>query len=213
MDLPNIVRNPLLGLTKIVSKFSQSEIKPIDVGLCNGLPFILWVGIGLDALISSKLEKNRIKPRIFPELNYLLQLLYQAILWQGFEIKIKIDNSTIDYCDHGENVLFAVANNIRHYAGGYVKFSEDIAIDDGEMDLWLFFGKGVFATLQYIWKLLHGRHTNSDRVQRFGFKKLNLESNSHLHIHLDGDPIPPCKSVEINIIKRALLLLSPRTIP
>jgi YegS/Rv2252/BmrU family lipid kinase len=206
----NIRRSQLLGLTKMVNSLSQSDIRPIDVGMCNGWPFILWVGIGLDALISRSMEKKRIRTRIFPELNYFFQVLYQSKQWQGFKMKIKVDDSIIEYHDHKEQILFAVVNNIRHYAGGYVKLSEDIAIDDGKMDLWLFFGRGVFDAMRYIWKMLHGDHGNYDSVKRFGFTKLKLESESHLNIHLDGDPMPLCKSIEIKILKRALLLLSPR---
>jgi diacylglycerol kinase (ATP) len=105
--------------------------------------------------------------------------------------------------------MLAVASNISLYAGGLAKISPDALLDDGQMDLWLFEGDNLEDTLILAWNLWSGRHVGSDRVLCIPFQEITLESDSQMHIQIDGEPEEGGRQVSIQVIPKALNILVP----
>ena len=85
--------------------------------------------------------------------------------------------------------LVAVANNIRHYAGGMSVLSPEALLDDGEMDMWLLSGNNVADALRHFFDLVAGRHLTSDQARRLPFHNARVESDAAFAIQVDGDPV------------------------
>jgi YegS/Rv2252/BmrU family lipid kinase len=187
-----------------VAFLKSAVIHPVDVGTCNGTPFLLWAGVGLDGYIVHKLEPRQRWSKKLGVSYYAARAASQASSWKGQTLHIKTGDSEIE----GHYIL-AVMSNIRLYAGGITTLSPHARMDDGQMELWLFSGESMYDVLRHATNLLTGRHVNSDQVQLVPVKQLVLESQEPLFIQLDGDPYQESKRVELNVLHHGLNILVP----
>lgn len=183
-----------------------ATVKPqyVDAGICNGRPFLLWAGIGLDAKTISKLEP---RPRFFKHLSvphFFATTVWEASFWHGLDLRVYADGELVE-----GHYLVAVATNIRHYAGGMSVISPDALLDDGEMDMWLLSGDSVADTFRHFFELASGRHLNSEYARRLRFHHARVESGAHFSVQVDGDPVLGGQTADISIQHRALKVLMP----
>jgi len=183
---------------------SDSQIFDIDVGLCNGQPFLMWTGIGLDAISVQKLEPRK---RFFKYLavpHFAATTIYNASLWHGMNLNVWADEVKVE-----GHYLLAVASNIRHYLGGLAMLSPQAYIDDGIMELWLFSGSNLADAFRHFFDMTSGRHLTSEFARCILFKKLRIESEIPFSIQMDGEPMLGGKQAEISILSRGLRVILP----
>jgi len=195
-----------LALEENARNLSTTSIQNVDVGICNGDPFLMWAGVGLDGFIAHRSEPRSRVEKYFATLPYAARVLRHAISWKGINLKIQVDGLEFDGC-----YILAVVSNIHLYAGGYVEISPEARLDDGMMDLWLFNGETLLDTIQTARDLLSGRHVQSSQVNRIPFQSLKLLSDDPLHVQLDGEPVDGKTAVNIEVRKKALKILVPDT--
>lgn len=183
---------------------AEASLHKVDVGLCNGRPFLLWAGIGLDALTIHQLEPRPRFVKYVSVPHYFATTVWNATIWHGMDLRVWADDQRVD-----GHFLLAVATNIRHYAGGMAVLSPDAYIDDGEMDLWLLSGNNLADALRHYFDLLAGRHLTSDQARRLPFHKARVESDTAFSIQMDGEPMLGGAQVELNIRRQALKVLIP----
>jgi YegS/Rv2252/BmrU family lipid kinase len=191
-------------LRKNASILANAPCHPVDVGLCNQISFVLWAGIGLDAMAVQALEPRVRLDKFFAAPEYAVTALWNAAQWSGLNLHIWADEREVE----GRFIL-AVATNIRHYMGGLSNLSPDAYIDDGLLDLWLFNGSNLGDVLRHAYDLWRGSHVNSDAVHRIPFSKLRVEANSPYWIQTDGEARGSTNVAEISVQTRALKLLVP----
>jgi diacylglycerol kinase family enzyme len=177
----------------------------VDVGLCDDHPFLLWAGIGLDAQTIHRLEPRPRFAKYLSVPHYFVTTVWEATFWHGMDLRVWADGQSVE-----GHYLVAVANNIRHYAGGMSLLSPEAFLDDGEMDLWLLSGNSLADALRHFFDLVAGRHLASDHARRLPFRHARVESNAPFSVQVDGDPTLGGTSVEIKIKHRALKILMPR---
>ena len=182
-----------------------SPVCKIDVGMCNNLPFLMWAGMGLDAMAVNALETRIRLEKFFAMPEYTAVTLWQASQWEGLRLRVWANGEEVE----GQYIL-GVANNIRHYMGGLSNLSPDAFIDDGLMDFWLLAGKNLGDALRHGYDLWQGRHLESDAARRIPFQTLRVEADSSFMVQFDGDPAPSAQKVEIVVKPRALNVLMPR---
>jgi len=181
------------------------EPQRVDVGTCNDRPFLLWAGVGLDALALKKIEP---RPRFFKHISvphFFATTVWEATFWHGLDLRVYTDGELVE-----GHYLVAVATNIRHYAGGLSLISPDALLDDGEMDMWLFSGNSVADALRHFFDLVAGRHLTSDQARRLPFHNARVESDAAFAIQVDGDPMHGGNKADIKIIQRGLKILMPK---
>lgn len=184
---------------------ADSPVHRIDVGTCNSLPFLMWAGMGLDAMAISALG-NRVRlEKFFAMPEYTAVTLWKASQWDGLRLRVWADGEEVE----GQYIL-GVANNIRHYMGGLSNLSPDAYMDDGLMDFWLFAGKSLADAVRHAYDLWQGRHLESDAARRIPFRTLRVEADSPFMVQFDGDSAPTAQKVEINVVPRALKVLIPQ---
>lgn len=197
-----------LALEQAARALAQPRVQAVDVGLCNQKPFLLWAGLGLDAVVVNSMESGRKGRRRFVITKYAAWVLRDTAVWKGLHIKINVDGEIIQ----GEFTL-ALISNIRGYVGGWVKISPQACLDDGSMDLWLFSGASFGQRLMHVSRLLSGQHRRSEKVQRIPFRHLSIDAEESLGVQLDGDPVDFDRRVEIQVCPRALRVLIPSDAP
>jgi YegS/Rv2252/BmrU family lipid kinase len=204
LDLPGLSWKRWLALEESAHRLARGSIQSVDVGLCNDKYFLLWAGIGLDAFIVHHIEPRKQWQKNFTIVYYAADAVWSASQWEGINLRVETDDRFID----GQFIL-AVVSNIRLYAGGLATLSPQSLLDDGLMELWLFYGKNWEDILQQAWSLWSGKHVNSDRVQCLPFKKIKLESDTPIYIQMDGEPEVGGEQVTIEVLPRALRVMIP----
>src|SRR5215213_7183036 len=191
-------------LRKNTAILANAPIHRVDVGLCNQVSFMMWAGIGLDALTIQSLEPRMRLEKFFAMPEYAAKTIWQAAQWSGLRLRLWADEHEVE-----GHFILAVATNIRHYMGGLSNLSPDAYIDDGLLDLWLFSGNNLGDALRHAYELWRGTHVNSDATHRITFCNLRVEAESPYWIQTDGEARGSSQVAEIRVQKHALNLLMP----
>lgn len=191
-------------LRKNVSILAKAPCHRVDVGLCNQISFMMWAGIGLDAMAIQSLEPRIRLDKFFAMPEYTVSAIWQAAQWSGLRMRLWTDEQEVE-----GHFILAVATNIRHYMGGLSNLSPDAYIDDGLMDLWLFHGNNLGDALRHAYDLWRGTHVNSDAAHRITFRNLRVEADSSFWLQTDGEARGSAQAAEIRVQTHALKLLVP----
>jgi len=183
----------------------DSPICTVDLGLCNGQPFLMWAGIGLDALTVRKLEPRRRFEKYLAVPEYFATAVWSATIWHGMDLRVWADDKRVE-----GHFLLAVACNIRHYLGGMAEISPQATLDDGVMELWLFSGDNLADAFRHFFSMTAGRHLTSEQARCLSFREARIESDTPFSLQMDGEPMLGSMLVSMRIAPRALRVLMPR---
>lgn len=183
---------------------ANSPICSVDVGECNGQTFLLWAGMGLDAMTIHALEPRIRVEKFFAFPEYFVTTVRNASVWSGVSLRLWADEHEVE-----GHFMVVVANNIRRYMGGYAVLSPHAYIDDGIFDIWLLSGKSLADALRQAYDLWRGNHLTSSTAQKLSFRTLRVEANTSFLVQTDGEPRPETTHVDISIRTRALKMLLP----
>lgn len=192
------------ALRKNASILANAPYYAVDVGVCNEISFMMWAGIGLDAMTIQSLEPRIRLEKFFAMPEYTAKAIWNAAQWSGIQLRLWSDDQEVE----GHYIL-AVATNIRHYMGGLSNLSPDAYLDDGLLDLWLFSGSNIGDALRHAYDLWRGNHVRSDAARRIIFHSLRVEAESPFWIQSDGEPRGAAQKAEIKIRARELKMLMP----
>jgi YegS/Rv2252/BmrU family lipid kinase len=191
-------------LRKNASLLASAPSCSIDVGMCNEYSFMMWAGIGLDALAIHAMEPRIRLEKFFNAPEYAARTIWQAAQWNGIHLRLWADGQEVE-----GHFILAVATNIRHYLGGHSKLSPDACLDDGLLDIWLFSGSNLGDALRHAYDMWRGSHFTSDMARQITFKTLRIEAESPYWIQTDGEPRGSTKKAEIHVRSRTLRMLMP----
>lgn len=194
----------LAALRQDARLLARAPVHGVDVGMCNGHPFLLWAGCGFDAQVVRQLEPRPRFEKYLAVPRYVAASLGTATTWHGMDLHVWNGDQSVD-----GHFLLAVATNIRKYAGGMAVLSPDAYIDDGEMDLWLMSGNSTADAFRHFFDLLAGRHLESQEAVRLPFSRVRIESETAYPVEMDGEPVMSTKQVDITVEKQALKVLMP----
>jgi diacylglycerol kinase family enzyme len=194
----------LWAMSANARKLAAARAYEVDLGRCGNEQFMLWAGIGLDALTVQQLEPRPRLDKFFTIPHYAARAVWNAAQWHGLDMRFRADGEAFS----GRFILAVVAN-IRKYMGGLVTISPNARLDDGEMDLWLFSGDHMGDTARHLVDMATQRHPNSLKVQRIPFRHLEVECDTAYAIQMDGDPSPGLDRVDVEVLPRRLRLLVP----
>jgi YegS/Rv2252/BmrU family lipid kinase len=192
------------ALQKNSSILADAPCYSIDVGICNGHSFMMWAGIGLDALVIHSSEPRIRLEKYFPEVDYAARTIREGAQWTGLNLRIWADGVEVE-----GRYIIAVSTNIRHYLGGYSNLSPDACLDDGLLDLWLFSGNNFVDALRHAYNMWRGYHIKAKDARRIPFSHLRVEGESQFMVHTDAEPRGSAQQAEIRVSTRALKMLMP----
>ena len=204
LGLPSFSITRWWRLTHNAIILAQSPVRAVDVGWCNAHPFLLWAGIGLDALSVNHLEPRSRYQKYFNVPIYAYSAVSSMLYWRGLPLKIEADGAKVE----GHYIL-AVLNNIQRYLGGLTVLSADAFMDDGLMDLWLFSGDNLQAALQHALNLILGGHLNAQNVRRLSVRSARISSSEPMPLQMDGEPFGHAQDCHFRVQHQALRLLTP----
>ena len=192
------------ALAENAALLANAPVHSVDVGLCNDHAFLLWAGIGLDAMTIHQLEPRARAEKYVSVPQYVAATMWNAAVWHGMDLRVWADDQRVD-----GHFLLAVAINIRRYVGGMAVLSPHAFLDDGEMDLWLINGSTLADAIRAFFDVLAGSHVTSDQARRMPFASARVESETPFSVQMDGDPMLGGKQVRLSVLKKALKVLMP----
>jgi diacylglycerol kinase (ATP) len=209
LGLPGLSWTRWMALEESARRLATADVHTADIGMCGGVPFLMWAGVGLDAFAIHHIEPRPRGEKFFANVMYAASAAWHASMWHGMNLNISIDQLHIS-----GHYLLALISNIHLYAGGLAKVSPYALLDDGRMDLWVFEGDALIDTIQMALDLYAGRHVDSDRVRHVPFEQLKIESDSDMYVQIDAEPlICDDHSIEINVVSGGIKLLVPAVTP
>lgn len=183
---------------------ATAPVHRVDMGQCNEFSFMMWAGMGLDAMAIHTIEPRVRLEKFFAVPEYAASTIWNASQWNGIRLRLWADEKEVE-----GHYLLAVANNIRRYMGGYSILSPDAYLDDGLIDLWLFHGDSLADAFRIAYELWRGQHVNSDEAQRISFQSLRVQAESPFFVHMDAEPKGSTREATITVHKQGLKLLMP----
>jgi len=183
---------------------ADAPIYAVDLGLCNDQPFLMWAGIGLDALTVHKLEPRKRFEKYLAVPQYFATAVWSAAIWHGMNLHVWAEDKRVE-----GHYLLAVVSNIRHYLGGIAEISPQAYLDDGEMDLWLLSGDNLADAFRHFFAITAGRHVTSDQARCLPFHNARIESETPFSLQMDGEPMLGGQQATITVAPRALRVLMP----
>jgi diacylglycerol kinase (ATP) len=192
------------ALQESIRSLARGRVVPVDIGLCNGRPFLLWAGIGLDGYIVNRIEPRSRWAKSIAVVHYGASAIWYAGQWRGINLRVEVDGEKIE-----GHYLLTLVSNIQLYAGGLIHLLSEDFLDDGLLELWLLEGDNFIDTLQCAWDLFMGRVSQNERIYRRHFKQLRLESDSLLYVQLDGEPLQATGIVDLQVLPKSLNVIVP----
>jgi YegS/Rv2252/BmrU family lipid kinase len=204
LGLPVLTWARWMALEESARKLVKAPVHQVDLGVCDSQSFLLWAGVGLDALIVHRIEPRKRWEKHFAVVHYGTSVVWEAGFWRGVNLKVEADNQQVE-----GHFLLGLVSNINLYAGGILHLSPQARMDDGLMDLWLFEGETLGDTVQLALGLLSGRHDRSPSVFHTLFRELRLETESTLYLQVDGEPVIGKTPATITVLPKSLRVLVP----
>lgn len=193
------------ALDENLRQLVDAPVYNVDVGVCNGKPFLLWAGLGLDAMIVQQVAPRVRFDKYWTVPQSVALTLWNATFWHGIDLKAYADGKLLE-----GHYMLVVVTNIRTYLGGFVQISPDARLDDGQMDLWLFSGNSLGDAVRHVLGMFSGTHALAEDAVRVPFRTLRLESASPVSLQMDGEPQGLIQNLEFSILPRALKLMIPQ---
>jgi diacylglycerol kinase family enzyme len=187
MGSGNALRNPLKltpiskkNYNKIFNNIISGNINHIDTIKCNGI-YTFFLGIGLDALVAFKREEI-IKKENKGFYSYAKPLF--DVVKHGFP-KYSAEISLDDYC-FKTKISTLIASKVSHY-GYNLQVMPEAQLDDSLLHIRTI----PLETIETIKGILSGFLQNQQAGIYYSGHSLTIETNSDIHIHLNGTPFKP----------------------
>ncbi len=203
-DLPRLGWTSPFALEEAASRLARGIVRQVDIGTCNGQPFLMWAGVGLDAQVVNSIEPRERWEKVLATLHYAIQTVWTAWNWTGIPVRVTANDQVWE-----DRFLVAVATNIRAYAGGLLELSPSAKFDDGLLDFWLIGGTSLSDTVLRVAQILTGRHVDAHGVVNFQAAEAQFELMAETPVHLDGEPGKVGSPARFRTEKRVLRVLVP----
>ncbi len=192
-------RDPVAAATALTAL----PARPFDVGLAGGVPFLMMVSAGLDAVLLGSLS-TRLKWRFGKP----------AILAQGLREWWRYPYPALEVTADGERLeaSFVSVSNIPYYAGTY-RLAPAARMDDGLFEVVLFRGSGRAATAAFALDVARSRHARRGDVEVRRAREVSLAAPAGAPAQVDGDVCPERLPLEIRFSTERLLVLAPDPAP
>jgi len=208
-------KSAMLGFTRVLARelgipaapdraiqlAAAGRLRPIDLGLANGVPFALMAGVGFDAAVVRSVEP-RIKS-IVGAFAYIARGLSVLSKHPLSRFAVTADGERFD----GDAWLAVVANAARYTY--HWRLAPGASIDDGWLDMCLFESRSRAQTLGQVLAALRGRHVGRLGVHHLRARRFHIECHPPVSVQLDGDAAGRTP-LDLDILPGALTVVVPR---
>jgi YegS/Rv2252/BmrU family lipid kinase len=155
---------------------------PVDIGLANGVPFLVIASAGLDARIIELVEADT-RTKALGQIAYPLAGFALAAGLRGAPCRVWLDDEPPLEMD----LLACIVTNGRLY-GGLIALAPEARVDDGVLYIALFIGSGALDATAHAARVLTGLHRTDPNVLMRPVTCARIETLAEpLAVQADGD--------------------------
>jgi len=205
LHLPTYTLTHPFRLREAAAAQAEGTVRPVDVGRVDGRHFLLWAGVGFDALITSELEpRSRPVKRLGP-LPYIVAAVTLARSFSGVRAHVTLDGRVVR-----GRILLILVSNVQTY--GFFPILRQARLDDGLLDVLVFKGLGISYILRHAVKLFSGRYLQDPKIVHRQVRHIEVRTEVPVSVQVDGDPLGTTP-VTLDVVPRALRILVPPQAP
>jgi diacylglycerol kinase (ATP) len=175
----------------------EKKTIPMDVGLCNGLPFMNGMGLGFDAQVAAENYTEPGEVKKGGKNKYLYQIIKTLLFYREKRMTVLSEATK-----HESDCFINTISNGRRFAGDFFLTPKAIA-NDGLLDVCAIEKLSLFERLNILTKVPKGTHLQSKKVNYYQTPKLEIEFNREVPFHLDGE-LYFAQHFNISILPKAL---------
>lgn len=186
-----------LEYRKAVELINTCDIKSIDYGIINKLPFFCTCGMGFDAYISAKFDASLKRGPMM----YLENAVKEIINYKPETYIVENEKGSVRY----KAFLITCANASQYGNNCYI--APKASMEDGLLDVTILepfnFAEAPILAIQF----LNGMLPNKGNVKMFQTGKLHIIRENAGYIHRDGDPLWGEKEITIEAVPNKLKVI------
>lgn len=179
----------------------DGDIRIIDTGLANGIPFFNAMGIGFDAEISHRF--NRLTRRGLPA--YVRTTFSTLLRFRAQKYLIRSGDMSIET----SAFIISVANSDQYGNDCYI--APGASVDDGRLNITVLKSVHFFNALPIAVRLFTKTIDGSASVQRLLGPRFTIERPAAGLLHTDGETHETDAVIEITVRPRSLRIMVPKS--
>jgi len=172
----------------------------IDLGLANGRPFAQMAGVGFDGAVVRSVVPSRNKNML--SISALARGLRLLATYAPTKICLTSERETFE-----TNAWFVLVANAGHYTYR-LRIVPRAVVDDGWLDVWMLASSPRTLVFDHAMRLLRGRSGGCPGLYHLRVRRLRIESDPPVFVHVDGDPAGRTP-VDIGIMPAAITVMVP----
>ncbi len=192
-------------LTQAARTLVDGEVRPFDVGLCNGIYFNNSFAAGLDAKVTAKAVEYKATTKrsgLWLYLTALLHVLFNDL--NSFPLQVAWDGAAPEPID---TLIIAVTNGPTYGGGFYI--TPDALPDDGLFEVCTIDPLGLPEALVRLPFVIVGRHTHMKPVHMSRHSSIVIDCERPVPAQIDGEVLLE-QHYEISMLPGAIHCVVPR---
>ncbi len=173
---------------------SRCQIKELDYGLINDIPFFCTCGVGFDAFISEKFA-NSGKRGLG---TYIENTLRGGLSYQPETYELTIDGEK----EHYKAFLIACGNASQYGNNFYI--APQASMSDGLLDVTIIEPVKVMDAPQLVMQMMNKTLDTNSHVRTLQCKSLHIHRDQPGVIHYDGEPAEAGTDIEVRLMPKGL---------
>lgn len=195
-----------LGGTEARQVLLQGVRRQVDLGRAGVRYFLMMAGVGLDAEVVKRVERNWLKRVGLKMLDYIATTGSLSLTQQPAKLTLSVAGQR-----RKMNALMVVIGNTRLY-GGAMQFTRRAVADDGLLDVVVIGGGGWARRAGVFLRAFLHRPSLGPDVRYDRVRSIRLESRPPLPVQVDGDIIGSLP-MTFTVAPGALWVMVPRHAP
>jgi diacylglycerol kinase (ATP) len=195
-----------LGATEAREVLLRGVRRQVDLGRAGVRYFLMMAGVGFDAEVVKRVERNWLKRVGLKMLDYVATAGSLGLTQQPAKLILRVSGQR-----RVMSALMIVVGNTRLY-GGAMQFTRRAVADDGLLDLVVIGGGGWAQRLGVFMRAFLRRPSLGPQVRYLRIRSIRLESTPSLPVQVDGDIIGSLP-MTFTSVPGALWVIVPRTAP
>lgn len=184
----------------------DGSIRPIDLGRARDRYFVMWSGIGLDALVTATIEPRPKWAKRLGVISYGVHALMTMLQFRGTRMLVAVDDQRIS-C----RALMVLVSNAQLY-GGIAEIAPEAIMDDGILDVRIYKGDSFWQMLRHLLRaILRQRAPDPQLIQVRG-QHIRVVTRRTCYVHVDAEPYDRTP-ITIEVAPLALRMIVPANAP
>lgn len=179
---------------KALEVLARCDIKALDYGIINNIPFFCTCGMGFDAFISEKFATSGKRGLI----TYIENTLKGGLSYEPETYELELDGQK----EHYKAFLIACGNASQYGNNFYI--TPQASMSDGLLDVTIIEPFNVIKAPQIVMQMLNKTLDTNSHIRTFQCRSLHVHRSLPGVIHFDGEPAEAGTDIEIRLVPKGL---------